>query len=87
MTGLWLGAYYRTYPVTVQDEVVAALARPEDFSAGPLLFGREGPERRDYGFTVRDRNYLSGRYYIDAYRFADDFVTLVSEHDGEPTSR
>ncbi|PRQ02499.1 DJ-1/PfpI family protein [Enhygromyxa salina] len=81
MTGLWLGSYYRTYEITVQDEVSQALASADDFLPGPFLLRREGPERRDYGFTVRDRNYLSARYYTDAYKFADEFVALLAEHD------
>lgn len=80
MTRLWLGTYYRTYEATVQDEVTAALASPDDFEAGPFLMGREGPEQRDYGFVVRDRNYLSARYYTDAYKFADAFVELLAEY-------
>ncbi|PRQ07853.1 type 1 glutamine amidotransferase domain-containing protein [Enhygromyxa salina] len=83
MTGLWLGSYYRTYTQTVQAEVTQALASADDFETGPFLVRREGPERRDYGFTLRDRNYLSARYYTDAYKFADDFVALVAEHAGD----
>jgi protease I len=78
MTGLWLGSYYRTYPLTVQDEVTRALASPDDFEMGPFLIGREGPARRDYGFTLRDGNYLSARYYGDAYKLADDFVAMLT---------
>lgn len=77
MTGLWLGNYYRTYPRTVEDEVTAALHSPADFLPGPFSIFREGPDRRDFGFTVRDGNYLSGRYYGDAYRFADEFLAMV----------
>jgi protease I len=35
LTRLYLGNYYRTYPVTVEEEVTAALARPDDFRAWP----------------------------------------------------
>lgn len=79
MTGLWLGSYYRTYALTVQEEVTQALASPADFETGPFLLRREGPKRRGYGFAVRDRNYLSARYYTDAYKFADEFVAMLSE--------
>jgi protease I len=86
MTGLWLGSYYRTYAQTVQDEVTQALAKPEDFETGPFTLGREGPDKRDYGFTVRDGNYLSARYYVDAYKFADEFVALLAERRDEQRS-
>ena len=78
MTGLWLGSYYRTYSVTVQDEVSAALASPEDFIAGPISMRREGPDS-SVGHTIRDGNYLSGGYYVDAYRFARDYVAMLAE--------
>ncbi len=77
MTGLWLRNYYRTYPQTVEEEVTAALASPADFLPGPFSMSREGPDRRDFGFSVRDGNYLSGRYYGDAYRFAEVFLAMV----------
>ena len=79
MTGLWLGRYYRTYAPTVEDEVRGVLASPDDFETGPFLIGREGPDKRDYGFVVRDRNYLSARYYVDAYKFADTLVQMLAE--------
>jgi protease I len=86
MTGLWLGSYYRTYAPTVEAEVREALASPEDFIPGPFLLGRESPDKRDYGFTVRDGNYLSARYYTDAYKFADDFVELLADYARRPAS-
>jgi protease I len=79
MTAMWLGRYYRTYAPTVEDEVRGALASPDDFQTGGFSLGREGPDKRDYGFVVRDRNYLSARYYVDAYKFADAFVELLAE--------
>lgn len=79
MTAMWLGRYYRTYAPTVEDEVRGALASDEDYSRGPLAVRREGPDRRDYGYVVRDGNYLSARYFIDAYKFADAFVRLLAD--------
>jgi protease I len=84
MTAMWLGRYYRTYAPTVEDEVRGALASPDDFLHGTFLLGREGPDRRDYGFVVRDRNYLSARYYVDAYKFADALVEMLAELEGSP---
>ncbi|MFO7567999.1 MAG: type 1 glutamine amidotransferase domain-containing protein [Enhygromyxa sp.] len=80
MTGLWLGSYYRTYKKTVEEEVSEALASPEDFEAGPFTMQREGPDKPEIGFVVRDGNYVSGRYYVDAYRFAETFVSVLAEH-------
>lgn len=76
MTGLWLGSYYRTYAKTVEDEVTEALAKPEDFDAGSFTMAREG-QGKDVGFVVRDRNYVSARYYVDAYKFAEAYVGLL----------
>lgn len=77
MTGLWLRSYYRTYPTTVQDEVTAALASPRDFIPGPFSIRREGPRKPGIGFVVRDRNYVSARFYMDAYKFADELVAVL----------
>ncbi|HUC66290.1 MAG TPA: type 1 glutamine amidotransferase domain-containing protein [Stellaceae bacterium] len=77
LTALYLGDYYRTYPTTVEDEVRSALARRADFITGPVALVRDGPERRDAGFTLRDGNYLSARWPGDAHRFASDFAGMV----------
>lgn len=81
LTRVRLGDYYRTYPVTVQHEVTAALASPADFVAGPHWsprgFLRDTPRFTALGFTVRDRNYLSARWPGDAHRFADEFISML----------
>jgi protease I len=79
MTGLWLGSYYRTYPQTVQDEVVSALASASDFQAGPSALLRDAPDKLERGFVVRDGNYLSARWPGDTYRFATEFADMLSE--------
>lgn len=79
LTGLWLRRYYRTYPEPVQDEVTKALASPLDFIPGPFSVRREGPRKPKIGFTVRDGNYLSARFYVDAYRFARDYLAMLAE--------
>src|SRR5262249_15639461 len=64
-TGLvWLGDYIRTYPTYVEDEVRASGAR---FDRGPLVLGRGNP------YVVVDGNYVSGRWFGDAYLFARTF--------------
>ena len=77
LTRWWLGSYYRTYPVTVQEEVSAALARTEAFVTGPNTTSRDSPGRLDAGFTVRDGNYLSARWPGDAHRFAHEFEAML----------
>jgi protease I len=79
MTGLWLRRYYRTYRDTVEEEVTKALASKRDFIPGPFSIMREGPDKPKVGFTVRDGNYLSARFYMDAYRFAQEFVAMLAE--------
>jgi protease I len=77
LTALWLGRYYRTYPTTVEGEVSAALAGPDDFIAGPVSTRRDSPSNLDLAFTVRDGNYLSARWPGDAHRFANEFVAML----------
>lgn len=77
LTRLRLGNYYRTYDETVQSEVVAALASPSDFDAGPRFTRRDSTAHPDRGFVVRDGNYLSARWPGDVYRFAEELVTLL----------
>jgi protease I len=77
LTASYLGDYYRTYPMTVESEVKAALASPADFSRGPAGFARDTPAKPGIGFTVRDGNYLSARWPGDAHRFAGEFAAMV----------
>jgi protease I len=78
LTRLYLGDYYRTYPVTVEDEVRSALKAPDDFVAGPMPVRRDSLDRLDVGFTVRDGNYLSARWPGDAHRFASEFARMLA---------
>lgn len=87
MTVLWLGDYYRTYPLTVQAEVRAALAAPGDFLAGPLPLRRDSPDDLGAGFVVRDGNYLSARWPGDAHRFAAQFEVMLRERDPATSPR
>ncbi len=77
LTCTWLGRYYRTYPITVQDEVTSALASPTDFLRGPMSTARDQPSDLSPGFTVRDGNYLSARWPGDAHRFASEFAAML----------
>ncbi|MEZ5503479.1 MAG: type 1 glutamine amidotransferase domain-containing protein [Halioglobus sp.] len=86
LTAVWLGNYYRTYPVTVQAEVTTALARPGDFEAGPVPLRRDSPQHLEYGYTVRDGNYLSARWPGDAHRFAADYAGMLEQCTGRPVA-
>ena len=77
LTALWLGNYYRTYPITVQAEVTAALANPRDFVHGPMALRRDSAAALNRGFVVRDGNYLSARWPGDAHLFAAGFCKLI----------
>jgi protease I len=77
LTCLYLGNYFRTYPSTVEDEVRAALAVPEDFIRGPISIIRDSPGNLMVGFTIRDGNYLSARWPGDAHRFSSEFASML----------
>jgi protease I len=77
MTCTWLGNYYRTYPITVEAEVRAALRSEKDFLKGPPSLLRDSPEHLNRGFTVQDGKYLSARWPGDAHRFAADYLKLL----------
>jgi protease I len=76
LTRFHLGDYYRTYPTTVEAEVVAALARPEDFQRGSPSLARDSPARPN-GFRVIDGKYVSARWPGDAHGFSRAFAALL----------
>jgi putative intracellular protease/amidase len=62
------GTYYRTYKAYVEEEVRAALAKPEDFERGPHELSKRGTRDDDApAFVVEDGRYLSARWPGDAY--------------------
>lgn len=77
LTRLWMGDYYRTYPVTVQEEVTAALNDPGDFFTGSLSLFRDSPSHLDRGFIVRDGNYLSARWPGDIHRYSKELIEML----------
>lgn len=97
ITRRWDPDYYRTYPdgpgqpegyMSVQQEVMRALADPADFKDVPP----EAPDRsrKTSGFyrdslrderpawLVRDGNYLSARWPGDAHTFARQFAEMLN---------
>jgi putative intracellular protease/amidase len=77
LTRARLGNYYRTYPTTVEDEVIGVLARAQDFEHGPTRFTRDSPGRLD-GFVVVDGRYVSSRWPGDAHTFAHAFASVLA---------
>jgi hypothetical protein len=73
-----LGRYYRTYPAYVEDEIRAALARPDDLVHGPRELSARGTDADDSpAFVVQDGRYLSARWPGDAYLFAERFIAML----------
>lgn len=72
LTALWLKNYYRTYPVSVQEEVSSLLRSKDDFLSGPLSLLRDEPDKLSRGFIVKDKNYISARWPGDAHLFAHE---------------
>jgi len=89
--------YYRTYLeqdgqpkgfMSVQQEVMRALARPEDFRDVPSddpnyrrkISGlqRDTSDNPTPAFAVRDRNYVSARWPADVHTFATTFAEMLS---------
>lgn len=80
LTRFNLGDYYRTYPTTVEDEVVASLEKPEDFFHGPTPLLRDDIDHLSRGFTVRDGNYLSARWPGDVHKFSLEFLEMMRDN-------
>jgi protease I len=72
-----LGDHYRTYPVSVENEVKAALTNPSDFSTGPMIPRFATQANPDAGFIVRDGNYVSARWPGDAWTLASEFCRIL----------
>jgi protease I len=76
-----MGDYYRTYPVTVEAEVTAALNDPGDFFTGPRSLFRDSPSHIGRGFIVRDGSYLSARWPGDIHRYIIEMMQMLSRTD------
>ena len=78
ITRAWLGNYYRTYDQSVQAEVTAALANPNDFIEGPMPLTRDNEKNLKPGFVFRDRHYLSARWPGDAHNLAHELHAMLN---------
>jgi putative intracellular protease/amidase len=84
----WLrGRYYRTYDAYVEDEVRAALAKPEDFERGPRELSKRGTREDDApAFVVEDGRYLSARWPGDAYLIGRKLIALLAAASARATA-
>ncbi|CAD5902076.1 DJ-1/PfpI family protein [Carnobacterium maltaromaticum] len=80
LTKLWLKNYYRTYPITVEDEVKQALSNPKNFKKGNSGLFRDSPQRKKHGFVVQSGHYISARWPGDVYQFTDVFINLINKN-------
>jgi putative intracellular protease/amidase len=79
LTSWKLGRYYRTYDAWVEDEVRAALEKPEHFVRGPLNLTTHGTAEDDRGaFVVESGSYVSARWPGDAFLFAKKILARLS---------
>lgn len=79
MTKKTMGEHYRTYPVSVQDEVSQVLVSARDFKPGSILPAFGTAKNPNQGFTVKYKNLISARWPGDAYKLAYGFVDMLKE--------
>lgn len=77
LTCLWLGRYFKTYPVTVEKEVKAVLSDKSNFKEGNLGLRRDSVKNPQIGYSLRDKNYISARWFGDAFNFSNEFLQSV----------
>ena len=82
LTRLWLGDYYLTYPeITTEDEVTSFLGKKSNFVAGPRPIAKDRIDNLKAGFSVRDRNYVSGRWPGDLYSLTTEFINMLKAQE------
>lgn len=92
LTCMWLGDYYLTYPITVQDEVTPMLERPEDFIPGRSP-GITRDSMDDYmrpglnNHVVRDGHYVSARWPGDCHLLGFTMLQMLQATGGEETTQ
>lgn len=70
LTSRALPGHYRTYPVSVEEEVRQRIGKEGTFERGPLFPRYAGAGSPNAGFVVEDGNYLSARWPGDAWTLA-----------------
>ena len=70
LTNRALPGRYRTYPISVEDEVRQRIGKKGTFERGGLFPRYAGRKSPNAGFVVQDGNYLSARWPGDAWTLA-----------------
>ena len=70
LTNRALPGRYRTYPISVEDEVRQRIGKAGRFERGGLFPRYAGRKNPNAGFVVQDGNYLSARWPGDAWTLA-----------------
>lgn len=81
LTAMWLRDYYRTYQITVEDEVKFALRDSSQFHSGGFSLRRDSLNNEKPAFVLQDRNYISARWPGDAYTFAKKFYQRLMKNE------
>lgn len=79
LTCLWLKSYYRTYPITVQEEITSVLKDEQQFYSGKMTTKRDSHDNTESSFVVKDRHYVSARWPGDAHLFSQTFYETLSD--------
>ena len=77
LTATALPRHYRTYPISVEDEVRQRLGPGGRFERGGLFPRYSGSKTPDAGFVLRDGHYLSARWPGDAWTLAVRLMELL----------
>ncbi len=70
LTGKALPGHYRTYPISVEDEVRQRIKPGGRFERGGLFPRYSGAKAPNAGFVLRDGHYVSARWPGDAWTLA-----------------
>lgn len=81
LTAMWLRDYYRTYQITVEDEVKFALRDSSQFHSRGFSLRRDSLNNEKPAFVLQDRNYISARWPGDAYTFAKKFYQRLMKNE------
>jgi len=79
LTGKALPGHYRTYPISVEDEVRQRIGADGKFERGGLFPRYSGSKAPNAGFVARDGNYLSARWPGDAWTLALRLNELLAQ--------